>query len=250
VTDVVQIQFRLPPFVRDEHSAIDPIWLGYGVATALLEGVAEEIQVPATDLNATIGRSDHSGLPAILLYDAVPGGAGLVAQMEEPEIFRASLEPAQRRVRGDCECGEDASCYGCLRSYRNQFAHTYLKRGPVKRYLEHVLSSGESEDHRHLCNAPLRAAGGRQALRAPRGLTSDGCGVGGAGDLDQRLQEPADAGEARLLVLPVAQIGGLLVGAELQGAGIALSQLDEPRQVGKAVAEQGIRTPVTAVKER
>jgi hypothetical protein len=139
VTDVVQIQFHLPPVVEAEGAAIDPIWLGYGVATALLEGVAAEIQVPASDLNATIGRSDRSGLPAILLYDAVPGGAGLVARMEDPEIFRASLEAAQRRVRGDCECGEDASCYGCLRSYRNQFAHTHLKRGPVKRYLQLLL---------------------------------------------------------------------------------------------------------------
>jgi hypothetical protein len=144
VTDVVQIQFHPLPPAEAGGLMIDPVWLGYGVATALLEGVAEEIQVPATDLNATIGRSDRGGLPAILLYDAVPGGAGLVARLEQPEIFRASLEAAQRRVRGDWDCGEDASCYGCLRSYRNQFAHTYLKRGPVKRYLELVLDQWRS----------------------------------------------------------------------------------------------------------
>jgi hypothetical protein len=51
----------------------------------------------------------------------------------------AHLEAAYRRVEGGCECGEDTSCYGCLRSYRNQYAHTQLRRGPVKRYLRDML---------------------------------------------------------------------------------------------------------------
>ena len=50
-----------------------------------------------------------------------------------------SLEAAYRRVEGSCECGEDTSCYGCLRNYRNQFAHTQLRRGPVKRYIGSLL---------------------------------------------------------------------------------------------------------------
>ena len=40
---------------------------------------------------------------------------------------------------GDCGCGDDASCYGCLRSYRNQFAHPDLKRGPTTQYLDRVI---------------------------------------------------------------------------------------------------------------
>jgi hypothetical protein len=59
--------------------------------------------------------------------------------IEDLQVFRASLEAAYRRVEGGCNCDEETSCYGCLRSYRNQFAHTQLKRGPVKRYIRNVL---------------------------------------------------------------------------------------------------------------
>jgi hypothetical protein len=72
--------------------------------------------------------------------DNVPGGAGLVARLEEKETLRACFETAQKRVGGICGCGEDASCYGCLRNYRNQFAHQYLQRGPVMYYLQEILS--------------------------------------------------------------------------------------------------------------
>ncbi len=80
-------------------------------------------------------------LPTIVLYDDVPGGAGLVAHIEDPGLFQRSLTQAHSRVTGACGCGEDASCYGCLRSYRNQFAHPHLRRGSVRGYLEQVLGA-------------------------------------------------------------------------------------------------------------
>jgi hypothetical protein len=142
VTDVVQIDFHLPP--AEEDVGGDFAGLGLGIATALMEGMAEVVDVPSADLNVTIGRGGSVGLPVIVLYDAVPGGAGLVARLEESDVFRVSLEAAYRRVEGACECGEDVSCYGCLRSYRNQFAHTQLRRGPVKRYLAAILKALEN----------------------------------------------------------------------------------------------------------
>ena len=66
------------------------------------------------------------GESAVVLYDNVPGGAGLVAQLEREEVFADVLSAATERVRGTCGC--DSSCYGCLRSYRNQFAHAQLDR--------------------------------------------------------------------------------------------------------------------------
>jgi Domain of unknown function (DUF1998) len=138
VTDVVQVDFHLsPPPLMDLTG--DYSGLGLGIATALLEGMAEVVDVSSSDLSVTIGRGGSAGLPIIVLYDAVPGGAGLVARIEDANVFRMSLEAAFRRVEGGCECGEDASCYGCLRSYRNQFAHPQLKRGPVKSYIGEVL---------------------------------------------------------------------------------------------------------------
>jgi len=135
VTDVLQLQFH-PELV----GGMAAVWFAYSLAYALVEGTAEVLEIPSTDLSATVAHSGQYPVPPIILYDNVPGGAGLAARLEEEEVFRACLEAAQKRVNGNCECGENTSCYGCLRSYRNQFAHQYLQRGPAMRYLEVLLS--------------------------------------------------------------------------------------------------------------
>lgn len=136
VTDVLQLHFQQP--LEEE---MDPVWFAFSLAYALVEGAAEVLEVPSTDLNATVAYGDEQyPAPPIILYDTVPGGAGLVARLEGKESLRACLEAAQKRVSGNCGCDEDTSCYGCLRSYRNQFAHQHLKRGPVMHYLERILS--------------------------------------------------------------------------------------------------------------
>ena len=116
VTDVVRLQF---PGLCGE-------WDAYSVAHAVLLGAAETLNVPDTDLNVTITGGDNPGESAIVLYDNVPGGAGIVAQLERESVFDEVLHNARERVRGNCGC--DSSCYGCLRSYRNQFAHSHLNR--------------------------------------------------------------------------------------------------------------------------
>ena len=116
VTDVVRLQF--PGLVGE--------WDTYSVAYAVLLGAAETIGVPDTDLNVTITGGRNPDEAAIVLYDNVPGGAGLVAQLEEERVLTEVLRQARQRVEGKCGC--DSSCYGCLRSYRNQFAHTWLDR--------------------------------------------------------------------------------------------------------------------------
>jgi hypothetical protein len=136
VTDVLQLQFHAGPIGR-----VDTVWFAFALAYAVVEGAAEILEVPSTDLTATVGYLTlQSVFPPIVLYDSVPGGAGLVALLEEEHILRACLEAARKRVRGDCGCDEETSCYGCLRSYRNQFAHQHLQRGPVKRYLDQLFS--------------------------------------------------------------------------------------------------------------
>ena len=105
------------------------------MAYAVLLGAAETLDVPDTDLNVTITGSD-SGEAAIVLYDNVPGGAGLVAQLEQESVFDRMLRNARERVQGNCGC--DMSCYGCLRSYRNQFAHPHLNRTRALKVLQRV----------------------------------------------------------------------------------------------------------------
>jgi len=70
----------------------------------------------------------------------VPGGTGLVASLEEASVFRAALEAARSRVDGRCGCAADTSCYGCLRSYANQFLHASLARGTACDHLSNLLA--------------------------------------------------------------------------------------------------------------
>lgn len=116
VTDVVRL--KLP--------GLKNAWEAYSVGYAILLGAADALGVPNTDLNVTIAMVKSSDEIAVVLYDNVPGGAGLVGQLEQDGTFKRMLHGALLRVRGDCGC--DSSCYGCLRSYRNQFAHTRLMR--------------------------------------------------------------------------------------------------------------------------
>ena len=128
VTDVVRIRF---PQLADE-------WEAYSLAYAVLLGAADTMDVPDMDLNVTITAGDTPNEAAIVLYDNVPGGAGLVAELGDERVFRGMLNAARERLGGTCGC--DSSCYGCLRSYRNQFAHPHLNRKKALGFLDAVLS--------------------------------------------------------------------------------------------------------------
>jgi len=141
ITDILRFEFQLAP-----PPDVDPLWFAYSLAYALLESAAAKLDVPPNDLNATVAHNAASALPPLVLYDSVPGGAGLVSRLENETMLRACLETARQRVSGACGCGDDTSCYGCLRSFRNQFAHQYLQRGPVFQYLETILSIWQQKD--------------------------------------------------------------------------------------------------------
>ncbi len=90
------------------------------------------------DLDGTLYRHSFDLPPALVLFDNVPGGAGHVRRIadELPEVCRTAWE----RVR-DCECGEETSCYECLRNYRNQVFHDQLQRGLAREFL-HASAAG------------------------------------------------------------------------------------------------------------
>jgi len=137
ITDVLRIQFEAG--ASDMPSA-DRLWFHHSLAYALVHGASAHLEIPQNDLGVTVSVSGPSS-HAIVLYDAVPGGAGLVARLEEPSAFKHMLETALARVEGCRGCAPDASCYGCLRHYGNQFAHPKLKRGPVAKFLAETLRS-------------------------------------------------------------------------------------------------------------
>ena len=119
---------------------MDIISFASSLAYATVEGAAEVLEVPSTDLSTTVSYDNRLPLPPIILYDNVPGGAGLVAKLEKERVLKDCLQAALKRVEGACGCAPNTSCYGCLRSYRNQFAHQSLQRGPIHQYLALMLS--------------------------------------------------------------------------------------------------------------
>ncbi len=136
LTDVLQVQFDRAP-----QTKTDMVFFAFSLAYAVVEGAAEILEVPTVDLSATVAHSQLSTVPPIVIYDNVPGGAGLVARLEEEDVMRNCLQAALRRVDGRCGCAENTSCYGCLRGYRNQFVHENLQRGPVMRYIGEILAA-------------------------------------------------------------------------------------------------------------
>jgi len=86
-----------------------------------------------------LGTKKYSGIaPALVLFDNVPGGAGHVRRIadELPDVFRAAWERVD-----ECECGEETSCYECLRNYRNQHYHDQLRRGLARDFLRSLLQA-------------------------------------------------------------------------------------------------------------
>ena len=78
-----------------------------------------------------------TGLEAeVFLYDTLPGGAGFSTQLTESpiELFQAALG-----VLTSCEEGCDASCYRCLRSFKNKFEHRLLDRHVGAQLLRYLI---------------------------------------------------------------------------------------------------------------
>jgi hypothetical protein len=136
-------------FTQEGHEYTDHgFWLS--LMYAFLGGMSEALGIERNDINGIIRPVKYGDqlFQEIVLFDDVPGGAGHVKRLESQEEFLASLRAAFRRV-SNCKCGIDASCYRCLRDFRNQFFHDILQRKPVVEYLDRLLSSltfDEKED--------------------------------------------------------------------------------------------------------
>ena len=125
ITDVLELRFAGALATPD-----DSLWLS--TLYALLEGASETLGIPRDDLDGTLYTYQFGLAPAIVLFDNVPGGAGHVSRIAKalPAIVRAAWE----RMAG-CECGQETSCYECLRNFYNQWCHDQLRRGLARDFL-------------------------------------------------------------------------------------------------------------------
>jgi ATP-dependent helicase YprA (DUF1998 family) len=123
-TDLLEVTFdRVPAGMQHAQ------WRS--VLYALLEGASELFDISRDDIDGNL-YPVGGGQMALVLFDTVPGGAGGVLRVGRslPEVLVA----AHRRMER-CECGEETSCYGCLRNFRNQSFHDDLSRGDALTFL-------------------------------------------------------------------------------------------------------------------
>ena len=117
-SDVAEFSFDGVQYRQDQEAN----WLSS--LYALLEGASHALEISRDDINGALSWSaEHRR--SIVLFDTVPGGAGAAKKIAEN--IGLVLETAVKRVT-DCDCGEETSCYGCLRTYRNARFHEDLSR--------------------------------------------------------------------------------------------------------------------------
>lgn len=133
-TDI--LQFRLPDFRTSRKGFWESVLYGF------LEGASAALDIERQDIDGCLFA--YSGNPhqqALVLFDDVPGGAGHVKRLAHLENFEAAINN-MFEIASRCDCGGDdknTSCYGCLRSYSNQYCHEVLNRGYVIEFAEKLL---------------------------------------------------------------------------------------------------------------
>ncbi len=115
---------------------------------AILGGMTDALHIDHGDIDGVIRPEPEGGgiLQEVVIFDNVPGGAGHALRLENRDDLILALEAALDRVQ-NCpnQCGDDSSCYGCLRHFRNQFLHDQLARGSVRDYLAKLLERIRTE---------------------------------------------------------------------------------------------------------
>lgn len=119
-TDVAKISFGCD--TSDQATMLSVMY-------AMLNSFANELNIERRDIKAcltykrTNGKMEHK----IIIYDAVPGGAGHSRRFatEDGTVLDAVIKRAIKSLE-TCQC--EPSCYRCLRNYENQKIHEILNR--------------------------------------------------------------------------------------------------------------------------
>ncbi len=109
-------------------------------ASAMLEIEPGELMAeyrPSLTPEGQMGRKAE-----IFLYDTLPGGAGFASQLVDrgDELFQRALKLVKA-----CPEKCDASCYRCLRSFKNKFEHDLLDRHVAADLLQYLLTGALPE---------------------------------------------------------------------------------------------------------
>lgn len=132
-TDLVKIEINLTGSTLDTKEVCD------STQYALVQAASDLLQIAQGDLDVVSAHRTATTF-SFAIIDAVPAGAGFAKLVAKnlTDIFERALS-----LVSDCECGEETSCYECLRNYSNQRMHEDLRRGLARSALHYALGKTE-----------------------------------------------------------------------------------------------------------
>lgn len=134
-TDVAKINFDCD--TSDYKTMISAMY-------AILYAVSDFLNIERRDISACLSWKviNHRIKYSIIIYDAVPGGAGHSRRLvtEDGKMLQKIFRVAYHNM-SNCNC--NPSCYNCLRSYENQKIHDDLDRNLAKDFLEKLIGDVE-----------------------------------------------------------------------------------------------------------
>lgn len=132
----LDVPFRVRPGNDETATALRT------VCEAVAKAACQLLQIESGEILAeyrpALTDAGAQGLEAeIFIYDTLSGGAGFSPQLAErgEELFAKALE-----ILSNCPANCDASCYRCLRSFRNKLDHRILDRFIGEQFLRHTLT--------------------------------------------------------------------------------------------------------------
>lgn len=140
-TDVLQIRIEEPiPVPGDVPAEERDTWLNAftrTLAEAIRLSGARVLGIDQREVSASV-RGRLFEQPEVILYDAVPGGAGYCKMVMNRHSMRELLDAAHGTL--DCPAVCSYSCRACLQDYDNQIHWEKLSRKPVLTWLEGLLN--------------------------------------------------------------------------------------------------------------
>lgn len=118
-TDLVQVRFEIPSI-----ATLDTVEIADSVEQAVIQAASDLLQINRDDIDI-VHLSSSAQHIEFAIVDAVPAGAGFAPMIGSrlQEVIEHAL-----RIVDRCNCGEETSCYQCLRTYSNQRIHEKLRR--------------------------------------------------------------------------------------------------------------------------
>jgi hypothetical protein len=204
ITDIALFSMRVEPPIRLTPGHYTTEVALRTVSEALAKAACKLLDIEPGELMAeyrpALTQPGAEGLEAeIFLYDTLPGGAGFSSQLPErgEELFQLAFD-LMKSCPEDC----DASCYRCLRSFKNKFEHSFLDRHVGTELLEYLVTGGLPQFNPVRLSKAIRLLAGdiernSDGLTVEQDVTVD---VPGLGTFTAPIQI-TDAGGTKFLVV-------------------------------------------------